>query len=586
MRVRDGDVCEVREAVHFAERHEHTLQRHQRVRHGAEHDETQRRTVAQRRESLVERQVLVHTDRDHRNDHQPTRDNRRRDHPGRQRTADQMVHSVQTVEESERPEAEQRQLVAVDRSSENFRNEVVRRSKADRREPETERVVRVKPVHRRALDARIRWPVANHEDDRKPDERGHDVPHADIQMLDFAHDNRRQQAQSHQTATDHNKRVGPVARHLKPLEAIAVSGQNADDAQHHADVPEIQTGFGGLRHAQLGVYQPRNDPHADAEHRTARPTVRHRVQMGGANAPECQCRVAHQPIGGMQFDAGNKAKYRTNQQPDHGECKRADRDLPARRISTQSDVEIFHVGDRRCPVEHLRRQRRAHSVPPQTPGVAAACVGPNSSTRSARCAAVSHGRVTLKSSSSIGSSAWLLMRSKWPSRHAQTNAATVSRPRIVIARVTVSDDGSMSFLKSAGALDALQQNAQAPESGSRALLLHSATGTWVKYLRSDISCNTADRKTLRELRDKQKIVRRATVVNQARCRSDSNATEALRVGSQLSRRPDATTNGVNWPRNPSGPTATRIAANHCSTIPRITNISLQKHTPVRAPACA
>ena len=33
MRMGDGDVREVRKAIHFAERHEHTLQRHQCVGH-------------------------------------------------------------------------------------------------------------------------------------------------------------------------------------------------------------------------------------------------------------------------------------------------------------------------------------------------------------------------------------------------------------------------------------------------------------------------------------------------------------------------------------------------------------------------
>src|SRR5690606_33777421 len=125
--------------------------------------------VTQRAEAPDHREEVVDRDREDGDHHQYAGDDRGRDHPGRERSADQVVHPVERVEEGEGPESEERELVAVDRPPEDLRHEVVDRGEADRSEPETERVVRVEPVRRRGLDPLEGGPVPGDVDDWKPD---------------------------------------------------------------------------------------------------------------------------------------------------------------------------------------------------------------------------------------------------------------------------------------------------------------------------------------------------------------------------------------------------------------------------------
>jgi hypothetical protein len=65
----------------------------------------------------------------------------------------EVVQAHLRIEQRQRPEADQRQPVGVDRRTDDLRNHVVGGGEAEGRHPQTEDVVGVPPVEHRLLDA-------------------------------------------------------------------------------------------------------------------------------------------------------------------------------------------------------------------------------------------------------------------------------------------------------------------------------------------------------------------------------------------------------------------------------------------------
>src|SRR6267142_3347585 len=105
-----------------------------------------------------------------------------------------MVNARLAVEHRERPESDERQAVGVDWATERLGDEVIRRAKPQRREPETEHIMGIPPVDERLLDAEMDVrDLGDYVEDREPEQGCTDVPHRNVQVMDVALTQREEQ---------------------------------------------------------------------------------------------------------------------------------------------------------------------------------------------------------------------------------------------------------------------------------------------------------------------------------------------------------------------------------------------------------
>ena len=128
MRVTYGVVGKMGHRIKGRNSHEAALNAGQGVAHRTKNGEAQGRAPFEGAKITPHRHMMVDRGGDNWNEHHHTGHHTGCDHPGREGTTDKMVHSVPAVENCQSPEAENTQIVTVDRTAENFRNQVIGRS--------------------------------------------------------------------------------------------------------------------------------------------------------------------------------------------------------------------------------------------------------------------------------------------------------------------------------------------------------------------------------------------------------------------------------------------------------------------------
>ena len=287
----DRVMREVRDHVEGRDGHGNALQAGQGVAHRAENGETERRAPFQRLKIAAHRHVVVDCRGDDRNEHHHAGHHAGADQPRRERSADQMVHPVPTVKKRERPKSQNTQIVTMDRTAEDFRDEVIGGGQPDRREPQSERVVPVPPVDRTlpaALDRlEVEQDVRRRIKPREPEKSGQKIPLAHVNVPGFA-ETEHEDGPHRNQSEGHEKHEAGVVRKFQPLDRAAVAGKDAEDPQQDADIPED-----GRTDEQFAVPQRRaaetgHQPERRADAGRRGPPVNHRIEVRRPHPSEGQ----------------------------------------------------------------------------------------------------------------------------------------------------------------------------------------------------------------------------------------------------------------------------------------------------------
>ena len=156
----------------------------------------------------------------------------------RDRGVQKMMDARQRIEERQAPETDQRQAVAPDRLLENDRHEVVHHAPTDRRDEQADQIVDEQSADRAAAGAAdeiLRQKIAHRVGQRRPDERGQEVPQADIKRPGPL-ENRDHEVERHQQQSDQRQRIDPYRR-FSPFDALCLPQENADRRADHDDLP-------------------------------------------------------------------------------------------------------------------------------------------------------------------------------------------------------------------------------------------------------------------------------------------------------------------------------------------------------------
>ena len=119
------------------------------------------------------------------------REDRRRDtggnHPRRERSIDEPLHSRPAREKRVAPKTDRRQMITVNRATDHFGNHVVRSAEADRAEPEKEQIIRVPPAHSRLQDSLHRHDeehqLTSRVEPREPEKRAEQIPLGNVNLF-------------------------------------------------------------------------------------------------------------------------------------------------------------------------------------------------------------------------------------------------------------------------------------------------------------------------------------------------------------------------------------------------------------------
>ena len=223
------------------------------------------------------------------------------------------------VEEGQAPEADQRQVVGVDRPAHHLGDEVVGRGQAQGREPQAQRVVAVPPVHRRLLHAHVQpRDVGHREQHREPQQPGRQVPDRDVEVVHLALQQRQRQRHAHQAAAHEEQDVHRPGE-FQPLHAVRPAGQQRRHTQRDAGMPQARAPQRVAGPDQPRLQQARDQPQRDAHAREGTPAVADDVQVRRPDAAEGQPGLRGQPVRQMQLQRGQQAEDRTPHQPHQGQ---------------------------------------------------------------------------------------------------------------------------------------------------------------------------------------------------------------------------------------------------------------------------
>ena len=188
------------------------------------------------------------------------------------------------VEERERPEGDQRQRVAVERPLDLLGDDVVHERDRAGREPQTQDVMAVEPRPDSVVEpgerAGGRSPddVADGIDDGEPDERAHDVPQADVQVLGRPRSDgaeevvRGEQQHHHEGDVDRPGEFGIFAR-------LCVAQEDAHEARGQRQVPENHDDVPQTLRVDVRLGQPRHDVVPARHHGHRQPPERKPVHV-------------------------------------------------------------------------------------------------------------------------------------------------------------------------------------------------------------------------------------------------------------------------------------------------------------------
>src|SRR5437870_12815572 len=102
---------------------------------------------------------MIQADGGDRNYREDGRRDTGRDHPSRERSIDEPLHSRPAREKRVAPKTDRRQMITVNRAADYFGNHVIRRAEGDGTEPEKEQIIRVPPA-----DSRLQNSLHRHDE--------------------------------------------------------------------------------------------------------------------------------------------------------------------------------------------------------------------------------------------------------------------------------------------------------------------------------------------------------------------------------------------------------------------------------------
>ena len=226
-----------------------------------------------------------------------------------------LVAAHLAAEESQRPEAEDRQVVRARRPADDLGQKVIDGAHADRREPQPEHVVPVPPVGGGLLHPGVHaGQLADDEQQRNPQQRRHHVPDAHIQRLDLAVDQCVQHRADDADETGHDEDTD-LPRDLEVFHAIGPARANGTNRAGNAGVDERTAQHHPHGAHQVRAQQARQQPDDDAQGGVGDPAIQHGGQVHRANAPKRLPGLAHQPVGHVQLERSRQPRSRAQQQP-------------------------------------------------------------------------------------------------------------------------------------------------------------------------------------------------------------------------------------------------------------------------------
>src|SRR5690606_7915839 len=163
----------------------------------------------------------------------------------------------------------------------------------------------------------IEGQVSNDEDDRRPQERRHDVPVRDVDLLDVALRDRLDQVVRDQNGTDREHSLHGPHVFAVLLSAVVDPGQQQDVADDHRQVDQHEADPGERYGEQAPATGLGHDVERQRDERQRGPTPEHRVRVHRTQAPVRQPRqVVH--VGRGELDAKVLAYERPDDEPDCG----------------------------------------------------------------------------------------------------------------------------------------------------------------------------------------------------------------------------------------------------------------------------
>ena len=210
----------------------------EQVSERAEYNKTKRRALLQFGRRAGKGFVEVGRDRDQGDNGEHCEHRADAGHPGRQRRA--LMKAAPTAEQRQRPECQHSQVMAVERTFRQFREEVKNRRQTDEPKPDLAEVVHIPPVHRRLQYAAHReedqQQLGGRVNPREPEQRRQHEPLRDEERPFAALMKSEQGPNAEQEIAEKNNQRG-VARHVEVVEAGAVAGQDANHARRDPQVP-------------------------------------------------------------------------------------------------------------------------------------------------------------------------------------------------------------------------------------------------------------------------------------------------------------------------------------------------------------
>eukprot|EP01137_Pigoraptor_chileana_P019340 Opistho-2@80241 len=147
MGMRHRVVGEMGDGVDAAQGLEGTLHRRRQIHGSTEGHEAQGGRMPQGPVAALEGQCGVDRESQHGHQHHHALHDGQGDQPLRYRTADQVMAPDLTIEEGQRPEAQQRQVVGLHGPAEHLRHEVIDRGQGQWRVEQAQHIVAIPPVH-------------------------------------------------------------------------------------------------------------------------------------------------------------------------------------------------------------------------------------------------------------------------------------------------------------------------------------------------------------------------------------------------------------------------------------------------------
>src|SRR4051812_38220587 len=112
-----------------------------------------------------------------------------------------------------------------------------------------------------------------------------------------------------------------VAGHVEVFEAGGIAGENAENADRDAEVPERGGDGGDDGFGQRDLAEPSDTPEHDTKAGLHAEAVKERVGESGADAAICEPGTVSEEAGVVEFERRQEAEDRRKDEPDGGAYK-------------------------------------------------------------------------------------------------------------------------------------------------------------------------------------------------------------------------------------------------------------------------